>query len=233
MIRRWLQKVFSTLTDIKKLKIFIIEAFTDNMTLKFISVIITLTLFVLIAGESVQVSKAVKIEYVTAEDMMIVNTVPYEFEMILSGPKSLIGAIRARDYVYTINLVSTGIGTTGVRIDPRQLGLDRGILVSSLMPPVVYPRLEKMVYKTVGVMLITEGKVKNGLVKSLTIEPKEIKISGPDSFLSEITHIFTEPFPLSKVTVAGKYPLKLKLPHEKISLVEPAADLIRLSIEFQ
>ena len=233
MIRAWLQKVLSTITDVKKLKVFIVGSFTENLTLKLISIIITLTLFVLIAGESVQVSKTVKIEYVTAEDMLIVNAIPYEFEMILSGPKSLIGVIRARDFSYKINLVNAGIGTMGVRIDPRQLGLDRGILVSSLMPPVVYPRLEKMAYKKVPIMLTTEGRVKRGSVRALKIDPTEVKISGPESFLNEITHVFSEPFSLTKISVSGKYPLKLKLPNEKISIVEPTLDAIKLTVEIQ
>ena len=58
------------------------KAFFENLSLKLIAAFITLTLFILVAGESLQISKRVKIEYLTSDNMMIVNDVPFEFEMI-------------------------------------------------------------------------------------------------------------------------------------------------------
>ena len=67
----------------------VVRAMTQNLALKMVASLLTLTLFALVAGESVQMSKRVNLEYITAEDMMIVNTVPFEFE---------IGIVRGQDY---------------------------------------------------------------------------------------------------------------------------------------
>ena len=71
MIQKYIKRFLKNIRDIEKVKSFVYQTFTKNVTLKLIAAVITLTLFLLVAGESVQTSKTVPIEYVTAEDMMI------------------------------------------------------------------------------------------------------------------------------------------------------------------
>ena len=231
MIQKYIKRFLKNIRDIEKVKSFVYQTFTKNVTLKLIAAVITLTLFLLVAGESVQTSKTVPIEYVTAEDMMIVNAVPFEFEMILSGPKSVMGAVRAREFSYKINLANAGPGTSRVRINPRLLTLGRGVIVSSLMPSIIYPKLEKITTKKVPVVVLKTGRPQKGHVQSIVVEPAEVTISGPVSYIDKIVSLNTEELDLTFLTQSGEYVVKLKLPDEKITLVEPKKDHIKVKIE--
>lgn len=132
-------KILSILVSVKS---FFMKAFVKNFSLKIIAALIALTLFILVAGESVQISKRVKIEYSIPEKTIIANEVPYEFELVLSGSKTVIGLISGQDYLYKVNLTAPGLSI--VRINPRELKLPREIIILSISPATLYPRLEKI-----------------------------------------------------------------------------------------
>ena len=170
----------------------VVRAMTHNLALKMVAALLTLTLFALVAGESVQMSKRVNLEYITAEDMMIVNTVPFEFEIVLSGQKSAIGIVRGQDYYYKVDLTGVGVGTSRIRLDTRQLNLPRGVVVSSILPSRIYPKLEKVITKKVEVKL--KLNVSDSILKQYTVrvEPSEIEIKGPEEKVSLISVVETE-----------------------------------------
>ncbi len=230
-LKEYLRFFWNEIANFHKVKIFLSRGLTENLTLKLISVMITLTLFALIAGESVQVSKTVKIEYTTPPDLMIVNAVPFEFEMVLSGSKSAIGLLQARDFLYKVDLSQALAGTSHVRINPQHLGLDRGVIVSSLMPSVVYPKLDKVVTKVVPIILSEKGEIKNMNIRKITLEPDQITITGPESFINQVFYIFTESFDLGKITKSGKYDSKLTMPNDKVSLTKASDEAIKVKIE--
>ena len=231
MIEAYLKKLFKKIKDVRELRLLFYKAITENLTLKLIAVMMTLTLFLLVAGESVQISKTIKVEYLTAETMMIVNSVPFEVEMILSGPKSIIGILRPKEFSYKVNLVNAGVGTSGVRINPRELGLDRGVIVLSMMPSIIYPRLEKVIRKKVAVQFIPTGVPRLAHIRSITLDPKEVEISGPESYVQNISSIATESLDLSRVTKSDTYHIKLILPDPLISIVQPEKSEIKVHVE--
>lgn len=208
------------------------KAFFENLSLKLIAAFITLTLFILVAGESLQISKRVKIEYLTSDNMMIVNDVPFEFEMILSGPKSLIGFIRGQDFFYKVDLTGAFAGPSRVRLNPRQLGLDRGILVSSLMPSTLYPQLEKVLVKKVPVQLNRVGtSVIESQIKRISFEPIEVEVSGPESKVSTLPNILTMVFDMKQVTKAQTFEIGLIHGDPQLSFLNVKEDKIKIHIE--
>lgn len=208
------------------------KSFFENLSLKLISAFITLTLFILVAGESLQISKRGKIEYVTPENMIIVNDVPFEFEMILSGPKSLIGFIRGQDFYYKVDLTGAPVGPSRVRINPRQLGLDRGILVSSIMPSTLYPQLEKVLVRKIPVQLNRVGtSVIEKQIKRIVFEPAEIEVSGPESKVSTLPNILTTVFDMRQVTKAHTFEVGLIHGDSQVSFLNVKEDKVKIRIE--
>ena len=128
----------------RSVKSFFIKAFIQNFSLKIIAAIIALTLFILVAGESVQISKRIKIEYSLPEKTIIANELPYEFELVLSGSKTAIGFVSGQDYIYRVNLTNAQPGLSIIRINPRELNFPREIIVLSISPATLYPRLERV-----------------------------------------------------------------------------------------
>lgn len=120
------------------------KAFIQNFSLKIIAAIIALTLFILVAGESVQISKRIKIEYSLPEKTIISNELPYEFELVLSGTKTAIGLVSGQDYTYRVNLTNAQPGLSIIRINPKELNLPREIIVLSISPATLYPKIERI-----------------------------------------------------------------------------------------
>lgn len=208
------------------------KSFFENLSLKLISAFITLTLFILVAGESLQISKRVKIEYAVSEKMMIVNEVPFEFEIVLSGPKSLIGFIRGQDFSYKIDLTGASSGPSRVRLNPRQLGLDRGILVSSVMPSALYPQLEKVMVKKIPIQLNRVGTSSiESQIKHIFFEPAQIEVSGPESKVSTLPNILTAVFDMKQVTKAQTFEVGLIHGDPQLSFLNVKEDKIKIRIE--
>lgn len=208
------------------------KALFENLSLKLISAFITLTLFILVAGESLQISKRGKVEYVTPENMMIVNDVPFEFEMILSGPKSTLGFIRGQDFYYKVDLTGASPGPSRVRINPRQLGLDRGILVSSIMPSTLYPQLERVLVKKIPIQLNRVGtSVIENQIKHIVFEPAEVEVSGPESKVNTLPHILTTIFDMRQVTKAQTFEIGLIHADPQISFLNVKDDKVKIRIE--
>lgn len=208
------------------------KSFLENLSLKMISAFITLTLFILVSGESLQISKRVKVEYETPDTMMIINDVPFEFEMILSGPKSLIGFIRGQDFSYKVDLTGASSGPSRVRINPRQMGLDRGILVSSIMPSTLYPQLEKVLVRKIPIQLNRNGtSIIESQIKRIVIEPAEVEVSGPESKVSTLPALLTTVFDMRQVTKAQTFDLGLIHTDPQISFLNVKDDKVKIRIE--
>ncbi len=208
------------------------KALFENLSLKLISAFITLTLFILVAGESLQISKRVKIEYMTPEKMMIVNDVPFEFEMILSGPKSAIGSIRGQDFYYKVDLTGASMGPSRIRLNPRQLGLDRGILVSSIMPSTIYPQLEKIITKKIPIQLNRLGtSVIEAQIKRMVFDPPEVEIAGPESKVATMTGVMTETFDMRKVIKAETFDVHLVHLDPQLTFLNTKDDRVKIRIE--
>ncbi len=208
------------------------KALFENLSLKLIAAFITLTLFILVAGESLQISKRGKIEYVTPENMMIVNDVPFEFEMVLSGPKSMMGLIRGQEFYYKVDLTGASAGPSRVRINPRQLGLDRGILVSSVMPSTLYPQLEKVLVKKIPIQLNRVGtSVVEKQMKRISFEPSEVEVSGPESKVATLPSVLTAVFDMRKVTKAQTFEVELLQSDPQISFLNVKDGKIKIHIE--
>ncbi|MBI3019569.1 MAG: hypothetical protein HYY61_06755 [Deltaproteobacteria bacterium] len=208
------------------------KALFKNLSLKLIAAFITLTLFILVAGESLQISKRGKIEYVTPENMMIVNEVPFEFEIILSGPKSIMGFIRGQDFYYKVDLTGASAGPSRVRINPRQLGLDRGILVSGIMPSTLYPQLEKVLVKKIPIKLNRAGtSAIESQMKRVSLEPAEVEVSGPESKVSALSHILTTVFDMRQVTKTQTFEIGLIHGDPQLSFLNIKDDKVKIRVE--
>lgn len=202
--------------------------FAENISLKLIAMFITLTIVILVAGESIQISKKIKIEYITSPQMMISNDVPFEFDIIISGPKNLITAIRGKNLNYKIDLTEVEPGPAQVRIVPEKLNLSRRIVVSGIFPTSVYPKLERVSTKSVPVKLRYANL--NSKIKSWSLEPESIQISGPQSKVDKTDALYTEMVDFGQITKNTTYELSL-LKDPQISLVNLSSEKIKVHIE--
>lgn len=210
----------------------LVRAVIENIPLKIVSVLLTLTIFALVAGESVQVSKRVTIEYVKPEQMMIVNSVPSELELVLSGQKSAVGIVRGREYVYLVDLSAAGPGPARVNIDTGRLGLPRGVIVSSILPSKIYPVLEKVITKHVPIQLRYQLAEKVSFDEvHLRVEPAQIEISGPESEINKIDKIQTETLDLRNIHRNKTLEVNFPPLHSNITILDK--EKLKVFVEFK
>lgn len=201
--------------------------------LKFLSVLIGITLWVLVFGSrTIEVTKEVPFEVVMSDDQILVDAVPDKISFRLTGPKAFLRSItnRIEDPIRAnIKDLRTGIFTHRVYSDSIKLPL--GVKVQSISPNVIQLRVEELKRKVVNVKLTTTGEVAPGfkLVRTEVLPP-QIRIKGPKNRVSNLTSLPALPVDISNLRETMIIPLAFDF---KALGIEPDSILPEMNIEVQ
>src|SRR3990170_7816030 len=125
-----------------------------NLGLKLLAFAVAAGLWWFVAAEShIQVGFVVPLEIRNLpERMAITNKVERQVEVRLAGPSSLLGSIRQKDLVATIDLSGAKPGKEVVRLSERSFALPIGVRERGIYPPQIQITLERLERKTLPVI---------------------------------------------------------------------------------
>ncbi|NOR24016.1 MAG: hypothetical protein GQ542_06400 [Desulforhopalus sp.] len=198
-------------------KINLADIFSKDWLLKFISLVLAVSLWYFVGGEDrVDKNVMIPIEIINLpRDLVISNQFKKEIEVSVSGPRSLILEMTSRAITRQVDLSSATPGTMVFENDNDHIPVPRGITVQRVQPSSIILSLDKLIQKQFPVSARTVGKVADGyLVKNLKMNPDVITITGPLTTLSQFDEIFTKAINL----VGVKQSVQLQVPLE----LEPA-----------
>jgi len=180
-----------------------LELVTKNWTLKLLSLVFALILWMFIMGERhLEVGYTVPLELQKIpKSLIIANQVPSLIDVRISGPRTLLMKVSPNDISITVDLSDLKPGLTTFKRLEERLNLPSGMRVTRVSPSFVDIRLERRKQKKVPIKVVLAGDPDPGYrVVGLRALPDKVSISGAESEIKSISEVMTEPIDLKGVT---------------------------------
>lgn len=180
------------------------KLFLEDWGLKLLALFITLALWFGVTGLSTPTTKrlTVALNLSTAAGAQIVNTVPADIEIEISGDKRKIDPIRSSDLGATVDLSETKEGNWVVSLSPDTVfvPLPQGVKLTDVAPTRIAVNLEDVEQKEVEVRLVTKGSPAAGYeIYSMSAIPARILVRGPVSAVRKLEYVRT-----ADIDIAGR-----------------------------
>jgi len=175
---------------------------TENWTLKIISLVFALLLWMFIMGERrLEVGYRVPLELQNIpKSLMIANEVPSMVDVRVSGPRTLQMKVSPNDISIIVDLSDLKPGLTTFKRLEERLNLPSGLRVTRLSPSFIDLKLERIKQKLVPIKIALTGEPLPGFnVASLKAVPDEVIIEGAEGELKSVTEVTTEDVDLNGV----------------------------------
>ena len=177
-------------------------AFVDNAPLKFVALVLSLTVFILVhSDERAVAGGTVKVNYLLPPDRVLVSEPLKEVSITVEGSRRRLKRfheVRLDEIELDLRNMAGG---GEVFIESNMItGLPEGIDLVSITPPSVKVDLDQRQMKDLPVTVETIGTPGRGYaVKSVTTNPTRVRVSGGSAKLSALEAIAT-----SQVRVDGR-----------------------------
>ncbi len=176
------------------------QMLTENWTLKLLSLVFALILWMFIMGERrLDVGYTVPLEMQnTPKGLMIANEVQSLVDVRISGPRTLLMKVSPNDISIAVDLSDLQPGLTTFKRLEERLNLPSGLRVTRLSPSFIDLKLERIKEKKVPIKIDFIGEPLEGyLVRSIRAVPERVSIEGAESELKNVNEVSTEPVDLT------------------------------------
>jgi YbbR domain-containing protein len=159
------------------------------------------------------------------ENAMVVNNDRRDTVTVkLNGPGPLLASLDPRRLPIRLDLSALPVG-------PAMRRKIRGVRILDVEPSRVPIRLEAMTRRKVPIDLTQMGKPREGYrIREIEIVPREVTVTGPESVVTKLTAIETEPLDLAAVEGAAQRTLSLVRTHPLIN-VTPGRVTVNVQME--
>jgi uncharacterized protein (TIGR00159 family) len=179
------------------------SAFTANLVPKGIAFALVLVLWGFIAGQQrTEMWLTVPLEYRNIPtNMEIAGELVNKVEVGIRGPRGVISGV-SQDQVRAHIDLSQGLrGLNYVRITTDNIRIPVGTEVTKINPSSIRIRLEDVKTRSVQVKAQFIGKLPQPLrLETVWVEPHFVVLQGPESRLTKVREVLTEPIDLSSIT---------------------------------
>jgi YbbR domain-containing protein len=186
-------------------------ALFDNLGLKFLSMVLAVTVFLLVNSDrDSERFERVGVLYQLPDDKVLVSERVDEIHVTVKGPSR---RFRKFDGVPPITLDLRKAPNGEVPITAEMMHLPPGLQVTSISPHTVRVALDKRVEKAVKVAATVAGRPRHGyVIDDVKVEPDTIKIRGAESVLAGMTAMKTGEVNVEDQTTSFQMTSLLSLP---------------------
>jgi YbbR domain-containing protein len=167
-------------------------AFFDNVGLKFLSLVLAVTVFLLVnTDKDREITARVGVSYTLPDDKVLVSERLDEVRVTIKGPWQRLRKFDERE-VERINLDLRRAPTGDITITPDMIHLPSNLQVTSISPRTVRVAFDRRVEKIVEVAAQVSGRPEHGFVISeVKPVPATVKVRGAESTLAALSSIHT------------------------------------------
>ncbi|WP_031498880.1 YbbR-like domain-containing protein [Bryobacter aggregatus] len=205
---------------------------TENFLAKVMSVFIAFLLWVALVDEPELIETVtVPVEYRNlSRSLDLSPDVPDRIQLQVKGPRGRLSEVSAEKTSIVLDLAD--MQTPSARtftIQDSAINLPTNVNLLRSMPSQLRVKLERRLYKEVPVSVTFEQPMPQHLrVISSAVSPSMIKVVGPESRISLITTLPTEPIDLAQVDVKKPIRLNVLLGDPELSIVGSAQVVVQL-----
>jgi YbbR domain-containing protein len=187
---------------------------TKNTTIKVISLILAIILWVFVKSKSGgEVGLVVPLEFYRVPSRLIVTTVSDEaINVRITGSVIQLQRLPSREMRARIDLSRARPGTNSFDILPDNFNISKSLDITQISPSSIKVELDHVLEKMVYVKPVVQGKPARGYrVSKITVDPPSITLQGARSQLAGLKEVLTEKVDISdiKETVEVEVPLRI------------------------
>ena len=167
-----------------------------NLGLKALSVAIAVMLWFLFGAQQIverSLRSPLELQN-TPEGLELVGETPASVDVRVRGTSSVLGQLSTGDIVTVVDLASARPGRRLFHLTPEQVRVPFGVEVTYVGPATMSLIFERSQTKAVPVEPTLDGQPAPGYeVESVTTEPKDVEIIGPETAVRDTKQAITEP----------------------------------------
>ncbi len=167
-------------------------AFVANAALKFVALVLSLTVFILVhADDQAVAGGTVDVSYKLPKDRVLLSERIDQVRITVKGSRRRIKRFH-REEVDPINIDLSNMAKGEVFFQPDMIGLPEGLELVSITPASMPVEFEDRAVKVVPVAVDTTGAPARGYkVDAVSVRPSEVRISGAASLVAETRSVRT------------------------------------------
>ena len=155
----------------------------------------------------------------TPDELELVGETPESVDVRVRGTSSVIGQLSAGDIVTVLDLSSARQGRRLFHLTPEQVRVPYGVEVTHVGPSTLSLVFERSMAKIVPVEWTLDGQPAPGFeIESVSIEPKEVEIVGPETAVRDMKHAITEPVQIEGSTGSVRESVTIGTPNSAARL---------------
>lgn len=204
----------------------------DNLSLKLVSLLIALVLWVRVVGsEQAEGHYRVNVELVNVpRELALVGSVPQHVVVRLAGPRAVLTGIEEKRLVYTLDLTGMQQGVSSFEILPARFGLPTNVEVMQISPSKLTIEADRKVKKRVQVRPRLDGVPAQGFtLVSASTDPAIVEVEGPERILRATRDVPTEVVDISGL--AGNFERNVELAPAEQSVRATNKNQVRLDVK--
>lgn len=204
-----------------------------NLGLKFISTVVAILLWLVVAGERVveRVMRApVEFQNLPA-GLEIVGNPPDTVEVRLRGSSGALSRIGSGDMSAVIDLETARPGRRLLHITQNQVNVPYGIDIVQVAPATLTMEFEVSAIRTVRVEPDVDGRPAQGYeVTQVTSDPPTVEVAGPETALKLLQSAITEPVSVTEQTRTVREVVTIGVPDSSLRLRTPQTAVVTVTI---
>lgn len=179
--------------------------FTENVSLKAISLVVAVLLFTVVRGaEDAQRSVLVDVVAVLpppSEPRILTSDLPAKVRLTLRGSRSLLNSVRTDD-LGPIQLDLSETRASVYYFDAEQFSVPAGVEITQVSPDALALTWAERTQRTLPVEARLDGRPVTGLmvVGDPVVRPATVTLRGPEADLATIDRVMTEPIALATMS---------------------------------
>jgi YbbR domain-containing protein len=204
-----------------------------NLGLKFLSTLVAILLWLVVAGERVveRVMRApVEFQNLPA-GLELVGNPPDTVEVRLRGSSGALSRIGAGDMSAVLDLATARPGRRLFHITQNQVSVPYGLEIVQVGPSTLTMEFEMSGIRTVPVEPDIDGRPAPGYeVTKVTSDPVMVEVAGPESALKRLQAAITEPVSVTVQTLSVREVVTIGVPDASLRLRSPQTAVVTVTI---
>jgi YbbR domain-containing protein len=174
------------------------KIFIDDWPMKFVALLITITLWFGVSGLRTNTTarlKSVALNIKLQNDMELTSASLAEIDLFVTGDKRKVDPLNPRDLVASLDLTQMSPGERIVQLTPSNVVVDlpTGVSLDSVEPTQIPIKLERIIVKDLPIEPNFIGSPRNGLeFYSSETNPKTVRVRGPEGIVDGLTSLSSE-----------------------------------------
>jgi len=190
------------------------RAFTDNLFYKGVALVSALSLWAWVQSEQVvQERVRVRLDWALPEGFVTVEPPLSSVTATVEGVQAYTRGVHQQDLAMKVDLSAAREGEVNLDLSERPVdGLPPQVRVLSLAPQSLQVKLDRLLRRRLPVRVATKGEPATGyLVKSVTVDPERVEVSGPASVVRGLVEVLTDELDVSALKEDAEFQVGLDL----------------------